>query len=250
MSTPRKKSVCRPERPNRQGGLGGVDEELSRGPARRRRHRRFDQDLDEARNRRRLRAGSLRDTNSSPERSSTSVTSKLAERETLDEPSLEKVASDYRATGATSTDLKGRVGPFEPLGLVMEPSTASSPPRRWCVGIANSSLPTGRSRDQAEVGLCSHRRRVKEARRDRVGDERAQRVSTPSAEIDPTAIWADLGRVPTSTERNTTRPRSRNNLVGEDVKQCARKVPRNHRLHEELDEVFWGSEDLGKLSGG
>jgi hypothetical protein len=34
------------------------------------------------------------------------VASKLVERETLNEPSLEKAASDYRATWGTSTDLR------------------------------------------------------------------------------------------------------------------------------------------------
>jgi hypothetical protein len=49
--------------------------------------------------------GVLRDTKFSPERSSTSVASKLVERETLNEPSLEKATSDYRTTRGTSTGL-------------------------------------------------------------------------------------------------------------------------------------------------
>jgi hypothetical protein len=36
------------------------------------------------------------------------VASKLVERETLNEPSLEKAASDYRATWGTSTDWDSR----------------------------------------------------------------------------------------------------------------------------------------------
>ena len=49
------------------------------------------------------------------------MASKLVERETLNEPSLEKATLDYRATWGTSNDLR-TVRPFHPQSLELRPA--------------------------------------------------------------------------------------------------------------------------------
>jgi hypothetical protein len=97
-----------------------------------------------------------RGTKFSPERSSTSVASKLVERETLNEPSLEKATSDYRATWGTSTDLRAgqtALASTRAASSVGEPARTAAAPN---TGSLTRQTPYPPSLRQPEVARLRH----------------------------------------------------------------------------------------------